>query len=185
MAREEFRRRRVGHHLPRHPRGHGEAVEARRVGRLHVAPLDAGHEAHGGALLDPRRRREHRPALVPVKAHPHGRLGVEGARAAEGDCTEHATLLCAMLRADGIPARVGSGLIYADRFAGEEEIFGYHMWTQALLEIDGQERWVDLDPTLPSRAFDATHIAVATSSLAAGAIDAGAPVIERVDMLLK
>jgi transglutaminase-like putative cysteine protease len=93
----------------------------------------------------------------------------ETARTREGDCTEHGVLLAALLRADGIPARVVCGLVYADQFAGASEIFGYHMWTQALLEIDGTPRWVDLDATLdPNRPFDATHIALAVSSLAEG-----------------
>jgi hypothetical protein len=74
-------------------------------------------------------------------------------------------LLAAMLRADGIPSRVACGLIYADEFAGEREIFGYHMWTQALLSIDGVPTWVDLDPTLAGAAFDATHIALGVSAL--------------------
>jgi transglutaminase-like putative cysteine protease len=93
----------------------------------------------------------------------------ETARSHEGDCTEHATLLCALLRVAGIPARVASGLIYADEFAGESRIFGYHMWTQALLptEKDGatEDRWVDEDATLDQRRFDATHIALGVTSL--------------------
>lgn len=90
----------------------------------------------------------------------------EVARTREGDCTEHGVLLAALLRADGIPARVASGLIYVDQFAGQSGIFGYHMWAQALLEIDGQKRWVDLDATLPDGTpFDATHITLAVSSL--------------------
>ena len=39
-----------------------------------------------------------------------------------------------MLRADGIPARVASGLVYADGFLGSRDIFGWHMWTQALID---------------------------------------------------
>ncbi|MBM4109587.1 MAG: hypothetical protein FJ255_12400 [Phycisphaerae bacterium] len=95
----------------------------------------------------------------------------EVARTREGDCTEHAVLLAALLRADGTPARVASGLIYADQFAGEREIFGYHMWTQALLTgADGVPRWFDLDATLPpgGPATDATHIALSVSSLGEG-----------------
>ena len=96
----------------------------------------------------------------------------ETARTREGDCTEHAVLLAAMLRAEGIPSRVVSGLIYADRFAGGKDIFGYHMWTQALLPIDERNpdagsRWVDLDATLPeARPLTATHIALGTHALA-------------------
>jgi len=84
-----------------------------------------------------------------------------------GDCTEHAVLLAAMLRAAGIPSRVASGLIYADQFAGGAEIFAYHMWTQALLEQPGGGGvWIDLDATLPpNRPFDATHLALSVSAM--------------------
>lgn len=99
-------------------------------------------------------------------------LGVGFASAAEvartrtGDCTEHAVLLAAMLRAEKIPARVVSGLIYADEFEGKKGIFGYHMWAQAFL---GGGRWLNLDATLPDNSkFDATHIALATTDLADG-----------------
>ena len=77
-----------------------------------------------------------------------------------GDCTEHSVLLAALLRAAEIPSRVVSGLIYVERFAGKSEIFSYHMWTQALVD----NRWIDLDSTLPAR-FDAGHIALAATAL--------------------
>ncbi len=87
----------------------------------------------------------------------------ETARSREGDCSEHAVLMAALLRADGIPARVASGLIYADQFLNSDGVFGYHMWTQALLEDeDGVARWVDFDPSWPNR-FDATHIVLGTT----------------------
>ncbi len=90
----------------------------------------------------------------------------EVARTRAGDCTEHAVLQAAMLRADGIPARVAAGLVYADEFAGERGVFAYHMWTQALLDVDGKPRWVDLDATMPEAApTDATHLALAVSAL--------------------
>lgn len=87
----------------------------------------------------------------------------ETARTRAGDCSEFGVLLAAMLRAEGIPSRVASGLVYADQFAGMDNIFGWHMWTQAL--IDG--RWVDLDATLPVR-YHAGHVLIGTSSLADG-----------------
>jgi hypothetical protein len=91
----------------------------------------------------------------------------EVARNKEGDCTEHGVLLTALLRANGIPARAATGLIYVDDFEGSQGIFGYHMWAQALLTIDGKARWVDLDGTLPnSMPFDATHITLSTTALA-------------------
>jgi hypothetical protein len=93
----------------------------------------------------------------------------EVAKTREGDCSEHGVLLCALLRAHKIPARVATGLIYADQFAGSQNIFGYHMWAQALLTIDGKPTWVDLDATLPpSVPYDATHITLGTNDLADG-----------------
>ncbi len=93
----------------------------------------------------------------------------EVCRTGEGDCSEHAVLLAAALRARGIPSRVASGVIYVDQFLGERRVFGFHMWTQALLEVDGARRWVDLDATLPPGApTDATHIALDISALAPG-----------------
>ena len=89
----------------------------------------------------------------------------ETAMTRKGDCSEHAVLLCAMMRAAEIPARVAMGLVYADQFAGENAIFGWHMWTQAW--IDGA--WVDFDATLPVR-YHAGHILVGTTSLADGAL---------------
>lgn len=93
----------------------------------------------------------------------------EVARSREGDCTEHSVLLAALLRANNIPARVASGLVYVDEMIGQRAIFGYHMWTQALIEIDGAPRWVDLDAAIPgSPSSDATHIALGLSDLADG-----------------
>ncbi len=91
----------------------------------------------------------------------------ETCRTREGDCTEHAVLLAAMLRYYGVPSRIASGLIYAEEFAGRARIFGYHMWTQALIkDADGVLRWVDLDATLPPNTpFDATHIALSISPM--------------------
>ena len=72
----------------------------------------------------------------------------------EGDCTEHAVLLAAMARAEEIPTRVTTGLMYVQ---GQ---FGYHMWTEVY--VDGA--WRGLDAVLPGRDFDAAHIRLATSA---------------------
>jgi Transglutaminase-like superfamily len=95
------------------------------------------------------------------------------AQTAQGDCTEHAVLLTALLRAKGIPARTVTGLLYVDEFLGQEGVFGYHMWSQAWLdggENDGMTggRWVDLDAVLPGQDFDAAHITLTVSSMADG-----------------
>ena len=83
----------------------------------------------------------------------------ETVRSHEGDCSEHGVLLAAMLRAEGIPSRVASGLVWMDGL----DAFGWHMWTQAF--IDGQ--WIDLDATLRV-PFTVGHILVATSALEDG-----------------
>lgn len=90
----------------------------------------------------------------------------ETARSRKGDCTEHGVLLAAMLRAADIPSRVAVGVVYVDSFAGQRDVFGYHMWAQALLDTGGGPAWVDLDGVLDDRtAFDAAHIAFGASSL--------------------
>ncbi len=81
----------------------------------------------------------------------------EVARTLEGDCTEHAVLLAAMLRAKGIPSRVVVGLVYAERLFA----FGGHMWTEA--NLNG--KWVPLDATLGQGGIGASHIKLAHSSL--------------------
>ncbi len=77
-----------------------------------------------------------------------------------GDCTEHSVLLTALLRAADIPARAVTGLVYVGALAGERDLFGYHMWTQARVD----DRWLDLDATLAT-PFDAAHIAFGTTAL--------------------
>ena len=83
------------------------------------------------------------------------------ARSKEGDCTEHAVLLCGVLRAAEIPSRGVMGMVYVPSFGGPNGVFGWHMWSQAL--IDG--KWVDLDATLQT-PYSVGHIATITSSLA-------------------
>lgn len=82
------------------------------------------------------------------------------AQTREGDCTEHAVLLAALARANGIPARVAIGLVYVDAYQG----FGYHMWDEVYL--DGA--WLPLDATLGRGGIGAGHIKLAHTSLASG-----------------
>jgi hypothetical protein len=72
-----------------------------------------------------------------------------------GDCTEFAVLLAALARAQGIPARIASGLAYSSRFSGKKDVFSPHMWVQAW----NGTRWKSYDAALAG--FDATHIALA------------------------
>jgi hypothetical protein len=65
----------------------------------------------------------------------------------KGDCNEHATLMAALLRAAGIPARIVVGLVYKD---GK---FYYHAWNEAYID-----RWISMDAILNQMPADATHI---------------------------
>jgi len=85
----------------------------------------------------------------------------EVCRNREGDCSEHGVLLAALGRVHKIPARVVIGLVYVPHFAGEEDVFGFHMWDQ--FYIGG--KWVDFDAALGESDCSPTHLAVATSSL--------------------
>jgi hypothetical protein len=71
-----------------------------------------------------------------------------------GDCNEHATLLTALLRASGIPARLSIGLVYT---RGK---FFYHAWTEAYVG-----KWVSMDATLKQMPVDATHIKLVEGNL--------------------
>jgi transglutaminase-like putative cysteine protease len=82
----------------------------------------------------------------------------EVARDMQGDCTEHAVLLAAMLRARRIPSRIAIGLIYDDRIVG----FVPHMWTEAWLG----GKWVGLDATRGEGRVGAAHIKLAQASFA-------------------
>ena len=82
----------------------------------------------------------------------------------QGDCTEHAVLLAAVLRAHGIPSRVAMGLVFVERIGDRRDVFGYHAWTQAW--VDGA--WHDLDATRPDqRPLGVGYICLSASALTA------------------
>ncbi|MBI3354501.1 MAG: transglutaminase domain-containing protein [Nitrospirae bacterium] len=71
-----------------------------------------------------------------------------------GDCNEHTTLLVALARAVGIPARINAGMVYlGDRFF-------YHAWPEVYVG-----KWLAVDPTLNQFPADATHIRFITGDL--------------------
>lgn len=92
-----------------------------------------------------------------VNAHLRYDLGVSLRRADQilaegrGDCLEYATLLVALCRNAGIPARVVSGIAYA---GSNPPGFAYHAWAEVL----ENGRWVALDPTWNEFPVDASHI---------------------------
>ncbi len=97
----------------------------------------------------------------------------EVAQSLQGDCTEHAVLLAALLRAHKIPSRVALGLVYVDHL----KAFGGHMWTEAWID----DRWLPLDATLGTGGIGAGHIKLAHSSLSEDSpfpIALFAPIIE-------
>ena len=105
----------------------------------------------------------------------------EVAESLEGDCTEHAVLLAAMLRAKGIPSRVCVGLVAIE---GRGKLGG-HMWTEALLKhadgpADSKGVWTPLDATLGRGGTGGGHLTLARSSLAD---DAAAPIAGFLPML--
>jgi len=62
-----------------------------------------------------------------------------------GDCTEHAVLTIALLRANKIPARAVMGVILSQEFLGKKNIFVYHMWAEAFIK----GKWIIVDSTRP------------------------------------
>jgi len=81
----------------------------------------------------------------------------EVAESRAGDCTEHAVLLAALARINGIPSRVAIGLVYVEA-AGA---FGYHMWTEVLLN----GVWIPLDATIGRGGTSAAYLKLNDSSL--------------------
>ena len=73
----------------------------------------------------------------------------------EGVCRDYAILTATILRAANIPARLASGLVYA------QEAFYYHAWTEYW---DGK-RWIGLDSTRPSGKVTAGHVKLAHGSV--------------------
>lgn len=101
----------------------------------------------------------------------------EVCRNKEGDCSEHGVLLAALGRVHGLPSRVAAGLAYVPLFGNQDDIFGYHMWTQ--FYIDG--RWVDYDAAIPESDCSPIRIAFGASSLQdAGMADLSFPLLGKI-----
>ncbi len=85
------------------------------------------------------------------------RPAAEIVRDMRGDCTEHAVLLSALMRSQGIPSRVVVGFVYVPNPAS----YAPHMWTEALL--DG--KWTPFDSTRGPNGIGLTHLKVSDSTL--------------------
>ncbi|RLC34574.1 MAG: hypothetical protein DRZ76_02440 [Candidatus Nealsonbacteria bacterium] len=88
----------------------------------------------------------------------------EISRQLQGDCTEHAILLAALLRAVGLPSRVVCGLQYIPQYSDETDMWGGHMWTQ----VNINNQWYDLDASLGQVGSRFDRIAFSCSSLEEG-----------------
>jgi transglutaminase-like putative cysteine protease len=76
----------------------------------------------------------------------------------KGDCTEHALLSVAMLRALGIPSRRVDGVVYLKQGDDVPALY-WHEWVEAYVG-----EWTQLDPTFGQPVADATHFAVGEES---------------------
>ncbi len=99
--------------------------------------------------------------LVSMRNHTFGySRASQVVRNAEGDCTEQAVLLAALLRAKKIPARLAIGMVYKP---GQQPQMIYHMWTLAYVD----DHWLSLDATTGEIA-SADRITFATTHLGDG-----------------
>ena len=73
------------------------------------------------------------------------------ARSQEGDCTEHAVLLSALLRMYGYPARVVTGIYIS---LDEPKLAYGHAWT----EYYEKNKWLGLDATRVSQEVGSQHV---------------------------
>jgi hypothetical protein len=69
-----------------------------------------------------------------------------------GDCTEHAVLVVALMRAAGIPARAVDGIVFAADQGGNG-MAGYHAWAEIWL---GQ--WIGVDATVDETGTSARYL---------------------------
>lgn len=79
----------------------------------------------------------------------------------EGDCTEHAVLLAALLRASGLASRVVCGLQYVEKYGAKSDVWIFHMWTQ----VNIANQWYDLDGFSGQIGTNCNRIAMNESSL--------------------
>ncbi|MDJ0762215.1 MAG: transglutaminase domain-containing protein [Myxococcota bacterium] len=72
-----------------------------------------------------------------------------------GDCTEHAVLFAALMRAAGIPTRLVSGM-----YLTSGGMWGYHMWNAYW----NGEMWQSIDPSTMSYRTGAAYIALGSGA---------------------
>ncbi len=83
----------------------------------------------------------------------------ETARARRGSSNEHAILLAAVLRSQGIPSRVVTGLRF--RPGSKPPALEYHAWT----EFEYDKRWLAVDAMQPTGEVNSTYLRIAESAM--------------------
>ena len=78
-----------------------------------------------------------------------------------GDCTEHAVLTGAILRAMKIPAVGVAGAVYAKQFGKQKDVFVLHMWCEAYYG----GKWIIVDSALPFNDNPNQYIALSYHNL--------------------
>lgn len=78
-----------------------------------------------------------------------------------GDCTEHAVLTGAVLRAMKIPAVGVAGVVYAKEFGKQRDVFVFHMWCEAYFG----GKWIIVDSALPFNDSPNQYIALSYHNL--------------------
>jgi len=109
---------------------------------------------------------------------PAMKTAAEAARAFRGSANEHAILLAAVIRTQGIPSRVVSGMRY--RPGSSPPVMEYHAWTE--LEMGG--RWIAVDATQPSGEVNSTYVRLTASSMSSyNPYEAMLPTLEILEKL--
>lgn len=84
------------------------------------------------------------------KNYNHGNLSAsEVIKKQAGDCTEHATLLSALLKSLGIPVKMAYGIVLSD-----QNKFFFHNWVEVYID----NSWVPVDPTFNEQVADSARI---------------------------
>ncbi len=139
----------------------GAALKGRTELADHQAALELTQAAH---------------SLIHPKETHHGfSRASEIANLAEGDCTERAVLLAALLRVHEIPSRLAVGLVYQP---GQRPSMEFHVWTLAYVD----DRWLPLDATIGGIA-PADRLTFATTNLSDGSeYDSFQPLLEEMGL---